>query len=220
MELTLDEIKPILKYIIQNNEKLQENGKMPVACCLEAIAGIGKSETIETIAKELDYNYVKLSLSMVSEQGDLFGFPVRLHYVCKDDKCTWISPELIDAYVKAGWTITDETKMSYALPEWFKNIDVNKGTIVNLDDYSRCMPHIMQSIMELIYKQETWSFTLPPRTTILLSSNPENGDYNTSSSLDEAQKTRLITFNVKFDIHSWANYLLLNFILYLCIINN
>jgi hypothetical protein len=206
MELTLTEVRNILKYIIKNNEDLQQNGKMPIAACVESEAGIGKSSVIEDLAKELDYNYVKLSLSQISELGDCVGFPIRLHYACKDSECHWISPELIDSYVKSGYTITDETKMSYALPEWYKRIDPSKGTIINLDDWTRCLPHIAQGLMELIYKQELWSFKLPPKTTVLLSSNPDSADYNISSSLDEAQRTRMINFKVKFDINSWASW--------------
>lgn len=87
MELTLTEVRNILKYIIKNNEDLQQNGKMPIAACVESEAGIGKSSVIEDLAKELDYNYVKLSLSQISELGDCVGFPIRLHYACKDSEC-------------------------------------------------------------------------------------------------------------------------------------
>ena len=41
MELTLSEVKPIIKYIIENNKKLQEKGRVPVAINLQGEAGIG-----------------------------------------------------------------------------------------------------------------------------------------------------------------------------------
>lgn len=41
MEFTLKEIKPILKYIIENNKKIQENGQMPLAVNICGDAGIG-----------------------------------------------------------------------------------------------------------------------------------------------------------------------------------
>lgn len=49
-------------------------------------------------------------------------------------------------------------------------------------------PHIAQAVMELIYKQEYISWKLPPNTHIVLTSNPDNGEYNVTST-DEAQKT-------------------------------
>lgn len=70
MELTLSEIKPILKYIIENNKKLQDEGKLPVACNIVAEPGIGKSAIVEQIANELDYNFVKLNLAQITETGD------------------------------------------------------------------------------------------------------------------------------------------------------
>lgn len=101
--------------------------------------------------------------------------------------------------------MTSETKMSYALPDWYNSLDLNKPTILLLDDATRALPNILQACYELIYKQEFWSFKLPPRTTIILTTNPDNGDYNVNS-LDEAGNTRKVTFKLKFDPNSWAEY--------------
>lgn len=205
MELTLSEIKPILKYIIENNQKIQVNGKMPVAVELIGDAGLGKSAIIEQIASELDATYIKLNLAQIVEEGEISGFPIREHYVCRNDECKWITSELIEVYAKAGYDITSETRMSYAVPRWVKDINPDKMTIVNLDDYSRCTPHIAQAVMELIYKQEYISWKLPPNTHIVLTSNPDNGEYNVTST-DEAQKTRYISFKLKFDSQAWAKW--------------
>lgn len=206
MELTLSEVKTLIKYIIKNNERLQEEGKVPKPIDLIAEAGIGKSAIIEQIADELDYNYVKLPLAQITETGDLCGWPVCLHYAClPNGECKWIAPELIDGYVKAGYHLTGDTKMSYALPEWYKNIDTSKGTILLLDDFCRSLPNIIQACYELIYKQEMWSFKLPPKTTIILTDNPDNSDYNVNST-DEAFVTRKVNFKVRFDINSWAKW--------------
>lgn len=205
MELTLSEIKPILKYIIENNQKIQANGKMPVAVELIGDAGLGKSAIIEQIASELDATYIKLNLAQIVEEGEISGFPIREHYVCRNDECKWITSELIEVYAKAGYDITSETRMSYAVPRWVKDINPDKMTIVNLDDYSRCTPHIAQAVMELIYKQEYISWKLPPNTHIVLTSNPDNGEYNVTST-DEAQKTRYISFKLKFDSQAWAKW--------------
>lgn len=207
MELTLKELKPILKYIIKNNDALEERGITPVAVNIVSEAGVGKSSVIEEIAKELDANYIKLVLSQITETGDISGFPLCLHYACKEDgsDCKWLAPELIDSYVKAGYQLTGETKMSYALPEWYKNIDPSKRVIINLDDSLRALPNILQAVYELIYKQEFWSFKLPPHTTIFLTNNPSDGNYNVNED-DEAGKTRKINFNIRWDIDSWAEW--------------
>lgn len=207
MELTLSEIKPLIKYIIRNNERIQDEGKIPKAINIISEAGIGKSETIEQIAKELDYNFVKINLAQTTETGDIAGFPLCLHYACLPDEseCKWIAPELIDGYVKAGYKLTGDVKMSYALPEWYKNLDPHKGVIMLLDDATRALPNILQACYELIYKQEFWSFKLPPRTTVICTTNPDNGDYNVNS-IDEAGTSRMVNFNIKFDLESWARW--------------
>ena len=123
MELTLAEVKPIIKYIINNNKELQEKGQLPIAVNICGEAGIGKTSIIEQIAQEINANFVKLNLSQISEPSDLVGWPIKEHYVCRtlpDDpnnpeglvnsECRWITAELIEAYAKAGWEITDEYK--------------------------------------------------------------------------------------------------------------
>ena len=203
MELTLGEAKPIIKYIIKNNKKLQERGQYPVAINIEGIAGIGKTSLIDTIAKELDYNYIFLSLSNLAEPSDLVGYPIKEHYVCKDDECTWIPSELLESYAKAGWNLTDETRMGYAIPSWLKGLDPNKGTIMLLDDFTRSTPAILACTMEVINRQQYISWKLPKNTTVLLSSNPDSGLFSVAS-LDSAQKSRYINLKVKFDINAWA----------------
>jgi GTPase SAR1 family protein len=210
MELTLSEIKPILKYIIENNKTLQDNGDFPIAVNLVGDAGCGKTSTIYQLAKEIGANYIKLNLAQISEPSDIVGWPLREHYVCRQDpndpeneECKWITPELIDAFTKAGWQITEETRMSYAIPYWLKNIDENKPTILVLDDYSRAQPAVLQAVMEIICRQEYISWRLPKNSHVICSSNPDDGSYNVNS-LDEAFSSRLLNFNVKFDPQSWA----------------
>ena len=40
--ITLDEFKDIFKYLINNNKKLIEDGKYPIAIGIEGAAGLGK----------------------------------------------------------------------------------------------------------------------------------------------------------------------------------
>ena len=207
MEITLSELEPLVKLIMKRNAELEDSGDNAIAVNICSEAGIGKSMFVESLAKEFDYNYVKLALAQITETGDIAGFPCLLHYACKEDgsDCKWIAPELVDSFVKAGYQLTGETKMSYALPEWYKNIDPSKPTILLLDDATRALPNILQACYELIYKGEFWSFRLPMKTTVILTTNPDSGDYNVNS-YDEAGKSRMVTFNVKFSVDDWASW--------------
>ena len=49
--ISMGEVKKMLNYTIDNNIRLQEErGKMPIAVCLEAEAGIGKTSILQQIA--------------------------------------------------------------------------------------------------------------------------------------------------------------------------
>ena len=52
MELTLDEAKNILRYIIKNNKNLQEKGQYPIAVSLCGDAGIGKTSICDQLSEE------------------------------------------------------------------------------------------------------------------------------------------------------------------------
>lgn len=57
--------------------------------------------------------------------------------------------------------------------------------------------------MELILTQKYVSWSLPKKTTICLTNNPDDGSSNVNS-LDEAQKTRFLNFSVAFDLDAWT----------------
>ena len=63
-------------------------------------------------------------------------------------------------------------------------------------------PQLLQSCMELILTQKYVSWTLPKKTTICLTNNPDDGQSNVNS-LDEAQRTRFMNFEIEFDVNAW-----------------
>jgi hypothetical protein len=93
--------------------------------------------------------------------------------------------------------------MSYCPPEWISG--KSKGGILLLDDWNRADIRFIQAIMELIDRQEYISWKLPQDWHILLTSNPDNGDYLVNS-IDNAQRTRFISTNLKFDIDGWGKW--------------
>ena len=63
----------------------------------------------------------------------------------------------------------------------------------------------MQSTMELIQNGKYISWNLPKNTTVVLSSNPDDGQFSVTS-LDSAQKSRFINFPIKFNIDDFAQW--------------
>jgi hypothetical protein len=204
VSLNIKEAKQFLKHIINNNRYLQAQGKPPVAVEVVGDSGIGKTSTILQLAKETDLNFVKLNLAQIEELGDLVGFPIRQFEVCKtDNDCLWIDEHAVEEYTKQGYKFTGLNRMSYCPPEWISG--KTNGGILLLDDWNRADVRFIQAVMELIDRQQYISWTLPKDWHIILTSNPDNGDYLVNS-IDSAQKTRFISVNLKFDINCWSEW--------------
>lgn len=118
--------------------------------------------------------------------------------------CMWIDENAIEEYTKQGFKFTGEKRMSYCPPEWIAGMEDKPGILI-LDDYSRADQRFIQACMTLIETQKYISWELPKGWTILLTTNPDDGQYLVTP-MDIAQKTRFITVNLKFDAEIWAKW--------------
>jgi hypothetical protein len=234
VNLNIDELNGFINHIIKNNRFLQEQGKNPVAVEVVGESGIGKTSAVLDLAKQNDLDFVKLNLAQIEELGDLVGFPVRQFQMYKEKQVPkkiddlqytvaqkaaasaqvaestmtkkigqWIDELAVEEYLRKGWKMTGKNRMSYCAPEWIA--DKKKGGILLLDDWNRADVRFIQAVMELVDRQQYISWSLPADWHIILTSNPDNGDYMVNS-IDSAQKTRYITANLKFDVNVWARW--------------
>ena len=233
VNLNIDELKGFVNHIIENNRFLQKENKPPVAIEVVGESGIGKTSTIVELAKENNLDFVKLNLAQIEELGDLVGFPVRQFQMYKEVKVKpsndginytaaqraaaskdvanittkkvgqWVDELAVGEYLKNGFKMTGKNRMSYCAPEWIS--DKKQGGILLLDDWNRADVRFIQAVMELIDRQTYISWSLPKDWHIILTANPDNGDYMVNS-IDSAQKTRYITANLKFDVDVWARW--------------
>jgi len=202
-QLNVDELKGFLKHMVNNNQYIQKEGKVPVAINIEGDAGLGKTSAIVQLGKEMDMDVVKINLSQIEELGDLVGFPVKEFKIQnKEGKSTWIMETQIDAAMKKGYKVV-EKRMAHAAPEWIQGR--TEGGFLVLDDYTRADHRFMQATMEILDRQEYISWSLPKNWHVILTTNPDNGEYQVTS-LDDAQKTRFISTEVKFDANVWARW--------------
>ena len=198
-----NELKDFLNHIINNNRHLQENGKGPVAVEVIGESGIGKTSSIVQLADELNLNFVKLNLAQIEEIGDLVGFPIRQFEVTDGATVKYVDESALEDVRTEGYKTTGTNRMSYCPPEWIAN--KANGGILLLDDWNRADSRFIQAIMELIDRQQYISWTLPKDWHIILTANPDNGDYLVNS-IDNAQKTRFISVNLKFDMECWGKW--------------
>lgn len=202
-ELTLNEFSYNLNYLINNNRRLIDSGDTPISVCLEGEAGIGKTAIIQQLAETKHMNFVKINLAQIEEPAELVGFPYKEFKIIIDGNERWVPADLLQAI--SNYEITNESRMSYAVPSWVPKEFNPNGTVLLLDDFSRANSLILQSIMEIINTGSFLSWKLPKYTNIVLTSNPSNGNYNVEE-LDDAVKSRLITYKGKFDIKEWAHW--------------
>lgn len=203
VSVNVNELKDFLGHIISNNQFLQNQGKSPVSTEVIGESGIGKTSAIIQLAKEQNLNFVKLNLAQIEEIGDLVGFPIRQFEVEMEGSKTWVDEHAYDEYMKLGYHSTGLNRMSYCPPEWISG--KQDGGILLLDDWNRADVRFIQAVMELIDRQQYISWSLPKNWHIILTANPDNGDYLVNS-IDNAQKTRFISVNLKFDVNCWGKW--------------
>ncbi len=203
VNLTIKELKDFLRHIIENNQHLQERKLNPVAISVVGETGIGKTSSTVQLAEEMGMSLIKLNLAQIEELGDLVGFPIRQFQMKKDEELEWVDEHLLEDYRALSFKATGKKRMSYAPPEWIA--DKQTGGILLLDDWNRADIRFIQAVMELIDRQEYISWKLPKNWHIILSANPDDSDYLVNT-IDDAQQTRYIKVNLKFDIDNWAEW--------------
>lgn len=204
-ELTPSEATKVLKYVIQQNLDLVNQGLPPIAYNIEGAPGIAKTSIVKQIANELgSHHYIRLNVSEL-EAGDIIGFPITQYKVCKGQECLWIGDKLLNDYILQGYHASGESRMSYAKPEWLVEKE-DKPVLLVLDDYNRGTPLMLNACMRITDEQETASWKLPQGSTVILTCNPDDDNeesFNVTSS-DAAQKTRYITIKMKPSVNDWA----------------
>lgn len=204
ISLNAEELKTFMHHIIANNKTIQEKGITPVCVNVEGPAGVGKTSSIIQLAQEEGMDIVRLNLAELEDLSDLVGFPIKEFEVINEAKVSkWVPESLLPQYIASKYKPTGNKRMSYAAPEWINN--KKEGGILILDDYTRADQRFMQATMTLIETQTYYSWSLPKNWHIILTTNPDDGNYNVTS-LDGAQKTRFITVNFKFDVDVWARW--------------
>ena len=203
VKLNVDELKSFMGHMVSNNQYIQAQGKVPVTVNISGDAGLGKTSAILQLGEELNIPVVKLNLSQLEELGDLIGFPVKEFQVKNTEgKTLWITEQEIDTATSKGYRVVDK-RMTHAAPKWIQG--KGEGGFLILDDFTRADHRFMQAVMEICDRQEYVSWKLPKNWHVILTTNPDNGDYNVTS-LDVAQQTRFISVELKFDERVWARW--------------
>lgn len=102
-----------------------------------------------------------------------------------------------------GLPVIDGEHTRFAPPDWVPTGD-GPGILL-LDDFNRADDRILRGLMQLLQRSELISWSLPSDWHIVVTANPEGGDYSVTP-LDDAMLTRMLHVSMEFEPKVWARW--------------
>ncbi|WP_205961022.1 AAA family ATPase [Psychroserpens sp. NJDZ02] len=170
------EIEKFVLHTLAINKQAKASNRKKTPVCIWGKHGIGKTELVESIAKEHGYKFTYIAPAQFEEMGDLLGMP----------------------------KIVDNETITVA-PSWVPTVD--QPGILLIDDVNRADDRILRGIMQLLQNHELASWKLPEQWHIILTANPDGGDYSVTP-MDDAMLTRMLHITAEFDLQAWAEWAL------------
>ena len=209
--MNIIDMQSLISYTIENNKKLATKRKSPIAINVIGESGIGKTDAIRQVCSNLNMQFIEIDLSGREDVGDLLGLPIEKFEMCIPGStvCEWIPSTLIPYYQSKGYLFTGKNRMEYSIPKTMM-IESNDPIVFYADDYNRSTASILQAMMTLMKDGKINNWELPKGSTVITSSNPDDGEYHVQS-VDDAHSTRSLDIEVDFDFSTWLdNYGLKN----------
>lgn len=181
---------------------VKKTRKVPIKMSRQVKNADNTITTREVITGYKDEEYSE-EVTNYEDQIFIEDFPFEETVTAKAGECIWVDEHAVTEYVKRGYEFTGNKRMSYCPPEWIA--DKEGGGFLILDDWNRADLRFVQAVMELVDRQEYISWKLPKDWHIILTANPDNGEYLVQS-IDVAQRTRFVGIQLKFDKDVWARW--------------
>jgi hypothetical protein len=122
----------------------------------------------------------------------------------KDFKFSYIAPAQFEEMGDMiGMPKVEGDKTIFNAPSWVPTQD-GPGILL-IDDVNRADERILRGIMQLLQNFELISWKLPPKWQIILTANPDGGDYSVTP-MDDAMLTRMLHISMEFDVKKWAKW--------------
>jgi hypothetical protein len=182
--LDAEELSSFLDFFMEANlARESATGSRPTPVCIWGTHGIGKTEVVRALAKGKGWPLAYCAPAQFEEMGDLHGLPVKV---------------IADDSGRHGYT-------SYLPPQWVPR-EEGPGILL-LDDINRADDRILRGLMQLLQNFEMFSWSLPPKWQIVLTANPDAGNYSVTP-MDDAMLTRMFHATMKFDTRIWGAWAL------------
>ncbi|MFK7998763.1 MAG: ATP-binding protein [Polyangiales bacterium] len=168
------EVERFMDHVWMTNQKVEDAGKRQTPLCIWGRHGIGKTDLVEAMAKKYGADFVAIAPAQFEEMGDLMGMPV----VVGEGESTRMAP-----------------------PDWVPRSE-GPGVLL-IDDVNRADDRILRGLMQLFQNYELAGWSLPRRWQIVMTANPDGGDYSVTP-MDDAMLTRMLHVTMRFDVKRWA----------------
>jgi len=177
-------IRALLEHVFDTNIAAAARGHRGTPVCIWGTHGVGKTSLVLDIARDRHWRFAYCAPAQFEEMGDLHGLPTRVDP----------DPDVIgDEYT------------AFLPPEW---VPKEEGPgILLLDDLNRADDRILRGLMQLLQNFEMFSWSLPPKWQIVVTANPEGGDYSVTP-MDDAMLTRMLHVTMVFELKTWAAWAL------------
>ena len=149
----------------------------PVPVCIWGRHGIGKTQIVRDLAREMGAAFAYLAPAQFEEMGDLVGMP----QVETDEQGRRLS--------------------LFAPPDWAPRAE-GPGILL-IDDVNRADDRILRGLMQLLQNYELVSWRIPHKWHIILTANPDGGDYSVTP-MDDALLTRMLHITLEWDLDAWV----------------
>jgi hypothetical protein len=180
-----EQLTDFLNKFLDSNLVLETTtGRRPTPLCIWGTHGLGKTEIAMELAKKKEWKIAYCAPAQFEEMGDLHGLPFK------------VDPDP---------NVIGDERTVYMTPEWVPK-DEGPGILL-LDDINRADDRILRGTMQLLQNFEMFSWALPPKWQILVTANPDSGDYSVTP-MDDAIITRMIHLTLNFDARIWAEWAL------------
>ncbi|MFM2375118.1 MAG: hypothetical protein RLZZ165_215 [Bacteroidota bacterium] len=171
------EVEDFILHTFATNAMAEAAGRMKTPICIWGQHGIGKTQLVEQIARQNGYRWAYIAPAQFEEMGDLVGMP-RIADQAHGRAATEFVP-----------------------PDWVPHQE-GPGILL-IDDVNRADDRILRGIMQLLQNYALVSWKLPPKWQVVLTANPDGGDYSVTP-MDFAMLTRMMHISLVFDLKRWA----------------
>lgn len=186
-DMTLNQCKEVVKFSL-----LHSNAKIKLPVMLWGSHGVGKTEIVKQIAKEMGYNLVVLHLA-TQDIVDLVGIPTKTEVTDNDGN-------ILDVV------------QQWACPDWLNKAnkrfeETGEPNLFFLDEFNRGPRLVLAAMLPFLIEGVLHQHSIGPKDAVIAAANPPTEDYEVNDLIDKALLNRMAHVIFRPTTEEYINYL-------------